>query len=380
MSRMSRYALGESAGPAPTDSLFPPVLPNPDGWFCVAFADELKPGTVLTRRLMGEDVVLYRTHSGRLRAVRAYCPHLGAHLGAGGTVEGECLVCPFHRFAYDPAGNCVRTGYGLRPPKAALTRYPVCEANGSVHVWRHSRNAPPDWEVPTHFPAAGVPTRHRTFDIAGHPQDVIENIFDDGHMTQLHGLSDLHITGGPPVPGQKAHTLHVRTRRPAPLLNKLLLSYRVTVIGLGTILSDAPLPGLNTAMRMSVHATPTAPGRLQLRIGTVLELRPLPLLPRPLAQLLANIASRPLTRLAQWWICRNVAEDFLIWHHQRHQVRPRLAEGDGPIGSFRQWARQFYTAPTPSDASAIRGAAPGAHGAPLSRPPDPAHPRGGEDS
>ncbi|MFF5719976.1 Rieske 2Fe-2S domain-containing protein [Streptomyces buecherae] len=52
--------------------------PYPDGWFLMATSDEVKPGRVVSRRLADEDVVLYRAASGRLRAVRPYCPHLGA--------------------------------------------------------------------------------------------------------------------------------------------------------------------------------------------------------------------------------------------------------------------------------------------------------------
>ena len=39
-------------------------LPYPNGWFAVAFSKELKPGAVLRRRLMGEEVVVYRTRGG----------------------------------------------------------------------------------------------------------------------------------------------------------------------------------------------------------------------------------------------------------------------------------------------------------------------------
>ncbi|MFF3915823.1 Rieske 2Fe-2S domain-containing protein [Streptomyces sp. NPDC001852] len=70
-------------------------LPYPSGWFCLARSRELAPGKALTRRLMGEDIVLYRTCDAWPRAVDPYCPHLGAHLGAGREVEGQNLVCPW---------------------------------------------------------------------------------------------------------------------------------------------------------------------------------------------------------------------------------------------------------------------------------------------
>ncbi|WP_148272102.1 Rieske 2Fe-2S domain-containing protein [Saccharopolyspora spinosa] len=56
----------------------PPPLPYPNGWFCVGFSTEWLPGVVQTRPFMGEDLVIYRTRSGKLRASRPYCPHLGS--------------------------------------------------------------------------------------------------------------------------------------------------------------------------------------------------------------------------------------------------------------------------------------------------------------
>ncbi|WP_331737272.1 Rieske 2Fe-2S domain-containing protein [Streptomyces sp. NBC_00019] len=77
------------------------VLPYPNGWFAVAFSTEVRPGQVITSRLMGKDVVIFRTRSGTLTVVDPHCPHLGAHLGRGGRMDGENLVCPFHAFAFN---------------------------------------------------------------------------------------------------------------------------------------------------------------------------------------------------------------------------------------------------------------------------------------
>ncbi|MFE2373690.1 Rieske 2Fe-2S domain-containing protein [Streptomyces sp. NPDC059398] len=93
-------------------------LPYPSGWFCLARSRELPPGKVLTRRFMDEDIVLYRTRDGRPRAVHPYCPHLGAHFGAGGTVEGQNLVCPFHRFAFGTAPLEVAPASPERKPRS----------------------------------------------------------------------------------------------------------------------------------------------------------------------------------------------------------------------------------------------------------------------
>ena len=66
----------------------------PNGWFSVATTRELKPGRVLEKRYFGREWVLWRAGSGAPVMQDAYCPHLGAHLGAG-KVRGDRLRCPF---------------------------------------------------------------------------------------------------------------------------------------------------------------------------------------------------------------------------------------------------------------------------------------------
>lgn len=39
---------------------------------------------------------------------------------------------------------------------------------------------------------------------------------------------------------------------------------------------------------------------------------------------------------------REVGNDLVIWRHKRYCPQPALAKGDGPIGAYRRWARQFY--------------------------------------
>ena len=44
--------------------------------------------------------------------VDAYCPHLGANLGVGGRVHGNCIECPFHGWQFDgESGQCVKIPY-----------------------------------------------------------------------------------------------------------------------------------------------------------------------------------------------------------------------------------------------------------------------------
>ena len=73
----------------------------PTGWFIVGFASELAPGQVKRAHYFGEELVIFRTASGQINVLDAYCQHLGANMGVGGTVEGEQIVCPVARLALE---------------------------------------------------------------------------------------------------------------------------------------------------------------------------------------------------------------------------------------------------------------------------------------
>ena len=53
--------------------------------------------------------------SGTIFITDLYCPHLGASLGSGGTVSGDCVTCPFHNWSFDgKTGECVDIPYAKK--------------------------------------------------------------------------------------------------------------------------------------------------------------------------------------------------------------------------------------------------------------------------
>ncbi|MGI9433162.1 MAG: Rieske 2Fe-2S domain-containing protein, partial [Myxococcota bacterium] len=64
-------------------------FPLPNGWFRVAFESEIEAPSVTPLRYFGRDLVLAVFEDGTPQVFDAFCPHLGAHLGHGGAIEGE---------------------------------------------------------------------------------------------------------------------------------------------------------------------------------------------------------------------------------------------------------------------------------------------------
>ena len=123
----------------------------PTGWFVIAVSDELAPGQVTPLRYFAKDLVAFRGESGDVHVLDAHCPHLGAHLGHGGTVVGDTVRCPFHAWRFAGDGSCAEIPYNKSdkiPPRAKLKRWEVRERNGLVFLWHDRFDTPPTYEIP----------------------------------------------------------------------------------------------------------------------------------------------------------------------------------------------------------------------------------------
>jgi len=80
----------------------------------IGTAADLPPG-----RVVGVGRYAVGNVSGRYFAVTRRCRHLGADLAAGSIDKDGCLVCPWHRSAYD-----VTTGRMVRGPQGIFAKVP----------------------------------------------------------------------------------------------------------------------------------------------------------------------------------------------------------------------------------------------------------------
>ncbi len=105
-----------------------------EGWTALALSADLPPGVAVPGRLRGEDLVIWRSASGRLRAWGDRCPHRGMRLSHG-FVRGETLACIYHGWTYDGTGACtlIPAHPDLEPPKSIRTQgYDCREAAGVI--------------------------------------------------------------------------------------------------------------------------------------------------------------------------------------------------------------------------------------------------------
>jgi nitrite reductase/ring-hydroxylating ferredoxin subunit len=308
-----------------------PVIPS--GWYVAAMSEELRSGQVLARRLFGRELALLRTASGEVRLVDGFCPHMGAHLGHQGRVEGEELVCSFHGMRYGADGRCSGTANGDPPPPAAcLKPWSVREQSGMILVWHDAAGREPGWEVPP-LPEDGfTPIAWRRFRFPGHPQETTENSVDFGHFIHTHGFPAAHDSGSVRTEGPVLFA-HYEIRRAIHkgLLPRLTLrvEFDVTARGLGYSQVDGSLPELRTDVRLFVLPIPVERDEVELVLGASTRCRL-----RFLSPLISRIAIRML--------CNEVAQDIAVWRHKVHLTAPKLTKSEAAIARYRSWCEQFY--------------------------------------
>lgn len=312
-------------------SRFPFGMPN--GWFQVLYSDELAPGEVKRLHVLDRELVAFRSRAGRAHVLDAYCPHLGAHLGVGGKVEGESIRCPFHGWRWDGEGRCVEIPYAKRIPAAALAQsFPVCEVDDRVYVWHHAEGESPTWRIPK-LPEFGSPDwtprwiRYR-WRLRTQPQEIMENAIDWAHFEQVHAMAAPDDRGesfeGP------LFTWRIDTRyQDSPVAGPTTdLRLRAFNWGLGYCANY--YTGAQATLSVTT-LTPVDSDVTELFHGVIGRLDG-----RGEEQAMSELKAQMDEQAAV------VAQDFAIWEHKRYRPRPQLCEGDGPISAFRRWAGQFY--------------------------------------
>ncbi len=311
-----------------------PFPPNPDGWYFLRQSADLGVGDVLPLHYFGRDLVLYRTGGGQAVLIDAHCPHMGAHLGYGGAVEGEGIRCPFHHWCFDAEGRCVEVPYATvpgRPPKVSLNAWQVREHSGLIMAWCSDTGQEPTWEPPER-PEFGLPG-WLGYETAGwtirmHTQELCENIPDMAHFTYVHEV-------GPQLRAEYEIKEHVYRQRSLVVVDGVPIEFTTQeASGLGLV-------WLHTQSNMwfLTSTTPIDDEFVELRLLFLVE---------------DKTGDGVISAQAQAMIdatVENTGRDVPIWEHKVYVEGAPLVPEDGPINALRKWARQFYpeTGSVPAD-------------------------------
>ena len=162
-----------------------------NAWYVAALSGDidraLKP-----LRILGENVVFYRTKSGRPVALEDACPHRKLPLSRGFLKEDE-VQCGYHGLTFNSTGKCVAAPTQDRIPPSALVRsYPVTDKWGLVWIWMGNPDLAdeakiinienydnPEWKI----------TAGDVLTCECHYLYLTDNLLDPSHVAWVHGTS-----------------------------------------------------------------------------------------------------------------------------------------------------------------------------------------------
>jgi nitrite reductase (NADH) small subunit len=94
---------------------------------------QIPRGEGRTFETAGRRIAVFHTHSGKVFATQAECPHLHGPL-ADGLTGGTSVICPLHERSYD-----LETGQGLNGECTSLRVYPVALSDDGK-IWLTMRD------------------------------------------------------------------------------------------------------------------------------------------------------------------------------------------------------------------------------------------------
>lgn len=312
-------------GPRPTS----PFPRDPTGWFQVAWSDELQPGDVKQLGCFGKPLVLFRTESGRPSVLDARCPHMSAHLGRGGKVRGESIVCPSHGWQFGADGACTAVPYlNHIPPNSSVRRWPLWEGGGLIMLWHDIDKRPPAWDLQPlseHFGDDwSMPVRREWKLRSGH-HEIAEHLIPTARVGQ-GGLHEAPDASAPTILFD-AHRIRITAAASrTPLAAVAEGPVDCVAMGLGCVAMRITRP--MEALIIGC-VTPIDQEHVQLRLGFKFRT------PRS-ADGLDATAEALVSEASRW-----IEASRSAWEDPANRLPGGPSDGAAPLDAFRRWAGQF---------------------------------------
>jgi 3-ketosteroid 9alpha-monooxygenase subunit A len=290
------------------------------GWHQVAFDRELNEGVnplAVERRLIAV------RRGEKIRIFDAVCPHRGAHLGHGGRLEDEAIVCPFHarRIAL---GSAAGSGYRIAEHEAfsiggMVFAHLSGDEGGDVPFILRSIDRDHEF-IPGFSMRVPVPA-----------ELVIENGFDALHFQPVHSLcTQPSLT----VVSEEGGELRVEgvfsvlrspwQNGPSPVIS---VPYAARGLSPGLVLSHL---GGGNPIYLLTAATPLSPMECTIRLTIAVPAGA------------GNTASEAARREYVLTQARKGLElDLEIWRNLAPDAPARYAPEDAPVIAFRRYVSRF---------------------------------------
>lgn len=158
-------------------------------WYLACFDRELKSNSLLRRKIVGQELVIFKNNKGKVSILEDRCCHRNVHLSLG-SVKDENLKCGYHGWEFNSEGKCVHIpmleNKDNIPPSACVKSYPIQLKYQAYWVYigdesKMNNALIPEMEELDHYPF--VFNSHR---LKANIKLVAESLFDAQHINHVH--------------------------------------------------------------------------------------------------------------------------------------------------------------------------------------------------
>jgi phenylpropionate dioxygenase-like ring-hydroxylating dioxygenase large terminal subunit len=239
---------------------------------------------------------------------------------------------------------CARIPYSEKAPpaRAKIRPWHVREVNGLILAWHHLQGEPPAWDIapiPEYGHAEWTAYEKRHWKVRTHNQEMAENAVDSAHFHYVHGTVE-RPTSHATVDG---HLLRVvsETKMRTPM-GKVTGQVESISHGFGYALTR--FTGIVETLLVA-GITPIDEEYVDVRFSFTVK--------KAIDQDVTSTVGAAFMREIE----RQLGQDIPIWENKVYVSPPLVVDGDGPIGIFRRWVKQFYSESRPEGVTEMTASA-----------------------
>lgn len=149
---------------------------------------DVPKGKVKSVDICGQKIAIFRGEDGKVRALDAYCRHMGTDLGIG-QVDGNLVRCFFHHWTFDGKGKCQDIPCQKAiPEKAKIQAYDTEEKYDFIWVYPDTKATEPVAEF-DELKDKPIKTLHdKAFERSCHHHICMMNGIDAQHLQTIHNF------------------------------------------------------------------------------------------------------------------------------------------------------------------------------------------------
>ncbi len=161
-------------------------------WYMACLLDELKHQNPLKKKIVGQELVVFKTESGKIGVMEDRCCHRNVNLSLG-KVHGETIKCGYHGWEYNTQGACTcipSLPEGEKVPRTVrIEAYPVEVKHQAVWVYIGDEALMDQAEIPPMTELDDFPIVYNYHFLDADLKLVAESLIDAYHINHVHSAS-----------------------------------------------------------------------------------------------------------------------------------------------------------------------------------------------